>query len=261
MYRSPRLSDALIADLSEDQLADILREIGWQDCEATPTDFLCNRKEILAAVQSDEDAQKHLVKAWRERHNELCELMGELPITATLDHCLICYERFGAAAVLLEMLTDPHDDGWELARWTVGQLPPSAIRSELEQLLSSWEVGSESDSECKPKRRIIVFGGHPRDEIKFLHHQFEAADVTLIWNTFEKTRRAPDERTIGQSMQTADAVIVVTKLVSHNVMYMVKRAANRLAVPFHCIEKATASQLERVIREVVEQPDPDVGSS
>ena len=235
---SQQLCDALLADLPEKQ-----------------------RVAFSSEVLRNEAAQEQLINVWRDAHRELCELMSELPLGSAPEQLIACCEQFGGAAVLLEMITDPHDDGWELAMWTVHHLPPSPVRAELDRLLSSWDAGAGHVLESKPDRRVAVFGGHPRDESKFQDHQFAEANVSLIWNTFEKSGGAPDQRTIERSMQTADAVVVVTKLVSHNVMQMVKRSTKMLDVPFYCIEKATASQLERVIREIVQPPDPDVGSS
>lgn len=233
---SKQLCDALMADLPEERLA---------ACSDAPT---------------DDKGRRQLMDTWRDAHAELCQLMSDFPLKCAPEKLIASCERFGEAAVLLEMITDPHDDGWELARWTVRHLPPSPVRAEMDRLLASWFPGQENSQESKRDLRIVIFGGHPRDESKFQDHHFDAANVTFVWNTFEKGRGTPDRRTIDQSMQTAEAVVVVTKLVSHNVMQMVKRSASAMDVPFCCIDKATASQLEHAIREIVEPPCPDVGS-
>lgn len=255
---SQKFCDAILADLPEEELLAFSQEIVGADLASISA--ASNRDQLASVVHGSQVVQTQLMSVWRDAHAELCLWMSSLPLRSSPDQLLACCERFSEAAVLLEMITDPHDDGWELASWTVRDLPPSSVRSELERLLTSWDTGAGEDVAPKSDCRIVVFGGHPRDESKFYDHQFAAANVTLTWNTFEKGRGTPDQRTIEQSMQTADAVIVVTKLVSHNVMQMVKRSANALDIPFCYIDKATASQLERVIREIVEPPDPNVGS-
>ena len=234
---SKQLCDAILAGLPEEQLT------------------------ASVEIPAVDNQRRRLMNAWRDTHAELCQIMSDLPLKSEPERLVASCERFGESAVLLEMITDPDDDGWELARWTVRHLPPSSIRSRMERLLTSWDVGQEGNRKARPELRIVIFGGHPRDDSKFQNHKFDAANVTLIWNTFEKSRGTPDQRTIDQLMQTGEAVVVVTKLVSHNVMHMVKRSASATGVPFCCIDKATTSQLERVIREIVEPPEPDMGSS
>jgi hypothetical protein len=77
--------------------------------------------------------------------------------------------QFAADEILLELITDDQVDGWALAQWTVENVQSEVLRRELGELLRRWS--GEADRPIEPtqvvaRRRIVIFGGHQRDESK-----------------------------------------------------------------------------------------------
>ena len=66
--------------------------------------------------------------------------------------------------------------------------------------------------------RVVIFGGHVRDPIKMTERLFQSSAFEMRWKPFEKGAAVPSVKTISEAMTSADAVLLVTTMVSHNII-------------------------------------------
>ena len=110
------------------------------------------------------------------------------------------------------------------------------------------------DLDPEPARiRVVIFGGHVRDERKMTRRLFERSPFEIRWKPFEKGARNPDARELEDAVSHAEAVLLVTSMVSHNIMRIVKRLTQQAGIPFRAITKATDTQLKSVLAELFPQ--------
>jgi hypothetical protein len=153
----------------------------------------------------------------------------------------------------LELITDEHDDGWELARWVVENVESPARRNELASILDEWSSFGdqvEGAPALQASGRVVIFGGHTRDPKKMTRRLFEGSDLEVRWKTCSKGQGDPREDDIREWMAYADAVVVIIGMVSHNVMKAVKLYAQKNHIPFITVEKATENRLRTVLNEL-----------
>jgi hypothetical protein len=161
--------------------------------------------------------------------------------------------HFPLEDILLELLTDEHDDGWQLAQELVAEIRGENLRQRLESLLAAWTA------EGSPEKlaRVVIFGGHPRDESR-LGPLFASGPFELRWRTLERRQGdSVDRGLVVDALASADAAIIVTGMASHNIMDLARGHAKGRGLPWRCIEKATQAQIAAALREMF----PELGDA
>jgi hypothetical protein len=119
------------------------------------------------------------------------------------------------------------------------------LRATLEWLASG------SDAASRRRARVVIVGGNPRGEEKMARRLFAASPFDVRWQTFEKKQGgAPLQKVVAGVLRRADAVILVTGVLSHVLMYQVKDCAQRYGTPWRCVERATDKQLQAALNEL-----------
>ena len=79
---------------------------------------------------------------------------------------------------------------------------------------------------------------------------FEGSPFVVRWKPCEKNQGSPDDKDLIAAMAHAHAVILVTTMVSHNIMRIVKRFAQENGIPLKIVTKATDLQLRYALSEL-----------
>ena len=161
--------------------------------------------------------------------------------------------QFGHEQLLLELVTEPHEDGHELAKWFVATFPDEAIRRQMSTFLDRVFENEANAPRIPPGTvaNVVIFGGHPQDASKMERH-FVNSRFHVRWEICDKTS---DNKTILDAMTSANLVILVTSMVSHNVMLAARRHAHKLGIDFCTVAKATETQLGKVLRDYFGQDE------
>ncbi len=141
------------------------------------------RRELLRRAGECEALQGRIRRAWRAAHGDVVaatQLM-HLSVAGAASPCESLLGQFSPEDLLLELLTDEHDDGWQLAREFVQELRGDALRQQFEGLLAGWQT----QGPLAKAARVVIFGGHPRDESR-LAPLFEAGPFELRWRVCER---------------------------------------------------------------------------
>jgi hypothetical protein len=193
------------------------------------------------------------MRAWREAHGEVVAAAQMIHLAAGEDSAQAdaLLAHFAAEDVLLELVTDEHDDGWQLAAEFVEQVSGEPVRERLRMLLAGWAADVPRTDQSL---RVVIFGGHPRDETR-LAPLFAGGPFELRWRIWEKRQGdSVDTRLVTDALTSADAAIIVTGMASHNIMELVRRFAKKRELPWTCIEKATDTQLKAALNELFPEP-------
>jgi hypothetical protein len=213
------------------------------------------RNDFVEQIRRDAAMRSMLARRWRNAHEDLVEAVEvvrwvEPDPAAQCDRLL---SRFSARDVLLELLTYEHDDGRQLAEDFVAHCGRPELAAALAELLAD-DADSAGLASAGPSLRIVIFGGHPRDESKMSQRLADEPRFELRWKPCDASQGAPDSRALTETILSADGVLIVTTMVSHNVMNVVKRFAQKHAVPWTCIEKATEARLRLALAEMFPLP-------
>lgn len=212
---------------------------------------------LLDRARSDPMWQQAVRQAWRDEHWAVIAATEIVSIESSVEQCQRMLSQFGAEEILLELLTDAREDGPELAEWIIANVPCQSARQDLQaafdEVLSDLPEATNPPSE--PVRRVVIFGGHQRDESKMTRRLFGDSVFDVRWKPCEKSQGSPDGKLISQAIEHADAVILVTTMISHNVARLTKQLADQRGVPWLAVPKATHKQLTVALKELF----PDVG--
>jgi hypothetical protein len=212
------------------------------------------RHEVVRRAADDLEVRIALCRAWRVAHEEIvaaARMAAEAAADVTAA-CAMLLESFVAEQVVLEMVTDESDAGWPLFYEYVELLESEPLRRQLLEVAARLHADPPA---CTTRpRRVVVFGGHPRDESKLRRRLLADGSFDVRWKTCEKSHGDLDDVTLSEALCGADAVVIITSLVSHNLMRSVRRLADSLAIPWRCISKATELQLGRVLEQLCSQP-------
>ncbi len=242
------LADLPAADVARlaEQFADPAEAESWSDATLAAAG-------VLEAARRDRPCRRALVAAWRQLHAELIEAARIMSIHSSAEHCSRMLEHFGPEPVLLEILTDEDGDGRDMATWIIASVEPAATRRQLESLLETWYADRPATAALEdsgPRKRVVIFGGHQRDESKLAQRLFAQSPFDVRWKPCAKHQGSPDDRVLEDAMSHADGVIVVTSMVSHNVMRAVKRYVQEYNIPWRAVSKATELQLRAIFAEL-----------
>ena len=196
---------------------------------------------VLDKARADPSWQQAVRQAWRDEHWAVIAATEIVSVESSLERCQRMLSQFGAEEILLELLTDPREDGLQLADWIIGNVPCESARRDLKAVLDE-VLGDLPAASCQPEEkviRVVIFGGHQRDESKMTRRLFGNSVFDVRWHPCEKSQGSPDGKMISQAIEHADGVILVTTMISHNVARLAKQLAEQLAVPWRVVSKAT----------------------
>lgn len=252
-FWSDILARELLSSLREEDLVDLLRHAEDQPEATVPTNHDM-RSMIAEASRRDADLQLEIMRTWRRAHAEVVDSLRLIPIDGPAERCDAILRQFTPQDVLLELITDQDGGGWELAKWVVGNVKPETVRRDLATILGSWSKENDKSAaptaSASPAVRVVIFGGHVRDKNKMNERLFNRSQFEVRWKPFEKGAEIATLKSIYEAMNDADAVLIVTTMVSHNIMQMVKRVARENEVPFRVIAKATDVHLNTALGEL-----------
>lgn len=200
-----------------------------------------------------------LANRWRSAHEDLVDAVEFIRRVESepANQCERLLTRFSPRDVLLELLTYEYEDGFQLAVDFVDHVGRSDLQAALDELLDD---ASLEGTAAPLQRRVVIFGGHPRDESKAARNVAAEGGFELRWKPCDPSQGSPDARVLSEQVVGADGVLIVTSLVSHNVMNVVKRSAERHGVRWLCIEKATDQQLRRGLNDLFRESCNDDNS-
>jgi hypothetical protein len=206
------------------------------------------RRELLARAAQSTALQRAIRQSWRNSRTDLVAAtqLVHLVTSDVTQQCEALAAHFSLEDILLELLTDEHDDGWQLSRELLAEIRGENLRQRLESLLAAWTIESPPEKLA----RVVIFGGHPRDESR-LGPLFASGPFELRWRTLE--RRQGDSVDRGQvvdALASADAAIIVTGMASHNIMDLARGHAKACGLRWRCIEKATHGQIATALSEM-----------
>jgi hypothetical protein len=249
-FWTARLAGALLASCPDGQLVE-LAEGRDAPLFASSSD---RRAWLEAHSCCDAGLQAAIMHRWRELYGELVAAAEITPIDGSAEQCAAILRQFAPEMILLELITSERDDGWRLAEWVVDNVKLEAVRRDLSDILVRWSAPEAAVPEPVPpapaKVRLVIFGGHIRDEGKMARRLFEHSPFEVRWKPFETNLGNPDARDLEEAMATADAVLLISTMVSHNIMHMVKRYAKKKQIPLRTITKATDMQLTAALAEL-----------
>ena len=206
---------------------------------------------LINRLRKDSSLQKKIVTIWRKQHSDLVSESKFMSLETTTERCGWMLRRFGAENIVIELLTDP-EVGWKMTEWIVNNLHRPSDREQFRAMLH--ELSCDRDltvNEPTDGPRIVIFGGHVRDEQKMKDRLFANTTYDVRWKICEKKENgAPDDRELHHAMHQADAVLIVTSLISHGVMHIVKRFAQKHNIPWKTVHKATIRQLKDALDEL-----------
>jgi hypothetical protein len=231
---------------AEDLVAVAVAHGVMPDGEAAPLARL--RRELALRAAESEALRRDVRQAWRAAHAEMVAAtqLVHLSIADVTAQCELLVAQFSADDILLELLTDEHDDGWQLARELVAEIRGESLRQQFDNLLVAWTAESSREKLA----RVVIFGGHPRDESR-LAPLFESGPFELRWRVCERRQGdSVDRALVADALTSADAVIIITGMASHNIMDLARGYAKQRGLRWRCVEKATEGQLTSTLREM-----------
>lgn len=247
---SARLALALVGDLADSAVIALAKQLPALDSATPTTELRLLRRRIVDQSSRSPELRGALMRGWRESKPELlAEVIRELascsdPSIAT--GALL--QRFTARDILLEMITDPNDQGWTVAEEWVTALRADRLRSEFATVLREFADPSGLDESPAQKRiRVVIFGGHPRDESELAARIFPNGPFDIRWKASERLG-VQVRHVVTSSLNFADGAIVVTCRVSHEVMHAVKRHCQIYNLPVEIVVKATQVQIKQALR-------------
>src|SRR5262249_38292223 len=98
------------------------------------------------------------------------------------------------------------------------------------------------------RARVVILGGHARDESKLGERLFEASPFEVRWRLFEKRSSSGAIQKEGApALCHPGAALINTGMASHTLVQFAKEYAQRHGILWRCIEKATDRQLRAAL--------------
>ena len=250
---SEDLARAILRSLPEERVA-LLTARAQTGRQAGDDDLLRDKRDkALAELLANPSLRMAAAQAWREAHSDLVAAAQLVSLEGSAEQGEALVRCFGAEAVMLELLTDEHEDAWDVAEWTVENVKSEPLRRELAAILDRWKTGAAGAGRKAPASaaaRIVIIGGHQRDESKMAERLLDNLGFDVRWKPCEKCQGSPDDKDLHAAMAHADAVILVISMVSHTIMRIVKRFTQLRRIPLQRIDKATDQQLRGALAEL-----------
>src|ERR1017187_2427998 len=184
------------------------------------------RRDLRNWAQQDDEVRRWIVKVWRESHSDVVAAADQAVIEGLTGNAVRLLESFAHEDALLAFLTDEFDDGRELAKTFLSRLEDDRQRRAL---LTVFARLVDDNGETPQRRiRLVILGGHPRDESRVGQRMFENSPFEVRWRIFEKkTGSGLVQRGVVSMLHDADAVLIITGMVSHMLAQFAKDYAQR----------------------------------
>jgi hypothetical protein len=239
----------LLASLPDEELIEQWGPLSGGPGGATDVSRVHLRRDLLNWARQDEEVRHWIVKAWRAAHAEVVAAADQVLTEGLTGDSGRMLEGFPAEEVLLALLTDEFDDGPELVKRFVNSVSSESQRRAL--LTALQHLVGDTGTACQRRVRVVILGGHPRDESKLGQRLFEKGPFEARWRTFEKKPGGGIvQRAIVNVLRHADAALIITGMASHKLMQFAKDYVQRHGIRWRCIEKATDKQLRAALREL-----------
>jgi hypothetical protein len=226
----------------------------WGAISAGSYERLC--QELLDWAGRDEEVRRWIMHAWREANADLIEAADQVVIEGLTERAVRALDLFVPEDALLAFLTDEFDDGHELARRFLSRVADDGQRRKLLAVLG--RLAGNTDEVSRRHVRIVILGGHQRDESKQAGRLFENGPFDVRWRTFQrKPSGGIVQKTVIGLLQNAEAAIIITGMASHMLAQFAKEQAQRSGIRWRCIEKATDNQLKAALKEMFPGLAPD----
>ena len=207
------------------------------------------RRDLLNWARQDEEVCRWIVEAWREAHADVVAAADQALTEGLTADSVKLLEGFTAEHVLLALLTDEFDDGAALAKRFVALVSTESQRRALLPVLRL--LMGEPAAAPQDRIRVVILGGHPRDESKLGRQLFGASPFEVRWRTFErKPSGGLVRRGVASVLREAGAALIITGMASHALMQCAKDYARRSSIPWKCVEKATDKQMRAALCEL-----------
>jgi len=216
------------------------------------------RSILIARAQADEDTRDWLAYLWREaRRDVVARIDAQSPEELAAD-CRGWRGEMEAEELLLALLTDERVEGWARADEFVRALAGRPCRAEFKVLLARWRraIQQEAGPAGRPLAlpaglRLVIVGGHPRDEGKLTPRLFAGRGAKVSWFASEHGQLGYAKvQQVQDCVLQADAVILVTDHAAHSLCAVAKRAADHHGILRRQVTSATEAQLRQALEEM-----------
>ncbi len=199
---SDALAARLLDGLSDEQLAAMLSPSNNGALFSAGQQFPAAqlRQELVRLAGSDHGWRVALCRAWRGAHEELvaaARMVGEAAPDLTAG-CAALVQSFSPEELVLELLTDESDAGWQLVDAYLDLLESVPLRRQLAEAAA--RLRADQPVPVRRQGRVVVFGGHPRDESKLRRRLLAQGSFDVRWKTCEKSHGDPDDVTLTEAL-------------------------------------------------------------
>lgn len=233
---SDALARTLLDALSDEELASAWGMI-------TPQGAGALRAELCAWASGDVEVRRWIAAAWRDHHEQLVYETESYAPEELAERVESLCERFGAKALIVAWLTDEAAHGSDLADTFIQHIVSARHRHLLSDALR--RLTGTIESVPQAVKRVVVFGGHPRDAANLDEPLSNLGPFDIRWETFERTGAggSADTRSIATALLGADAAIIVLGMASHALASVVRSHTRASGIPCRTINRATRRQL------------------
>jgi hypothetical protein len=158
------------------------------------------RDELCAWARDDPEVRKWIAAAWRDRNEPVVEETESYAPEELAERVEALCEQFGPELLLLALVTDEAARGTDLADNFVQHIA-SAKRRQMVWAALHRLLGAPAEAP-QALKRVVVFGGHPRDEANLDEPLSNLGPFEIRWETFERTSGggAADARSITAAL-------------------------------------------------------------
>jgi hypothetical protein len=207
------------------------------------------RRDLLNWARQDEEVRRWITRVWRETHSDVVAAADQAVIEGLTGSAVQFFDSFVHEDALLAFLTDEFDDGRELAKTYLSRLDDDSQHRALQTILGCL-VGDNGET-ARRRIRLVILGGHPRDESRLGQRVFENSPFEVRWRAFEKkTGSGLVQKGVVSVLHDADALLIITGMAGHILTQFAKDYAQRNEIVWKCVEKATENQLKAALHEM-----------
>jgi hypothetical protein len=212
--------------------------------------------ELLRWARQDDEVRRWIIQAWRQACPDLVAAVDHALTAGLSSDSVRALEVFPVEDVLLALVTDEFDDGPARAR---AFLDTAVADSQRRPLLAALQrLLGTADAAPRRRLRVVILGGHPRDQSRRDGRLFEQGPVEVRWKIFER-KQGPLAilKAVAAALRAADAALIVVGMASHALMHVARDQAQRRGIPWKCIARATDKQLTDALYELFPELAPD----
>jgi hypothetical protein len=207
------------------------------------------RRDLLHWARQDAEVRRWILGEWRETHTDVVAAADQVVVEGLTGGAVEALASFPPEDSLLALLTDDFDDGRELAKTFLSRVKDHGKCRALFAALDRLVGGGGGASRHRP--RVVILGGRQRDESRLGQRLFEDSPFEVRWRAYEKRPSGGViQKGVVDVLRNADAVLIITGMISHMLMQFAKDYAQRSGILWSCVEKATNVQLKAALHEM-----------